>query len=87
VGELENQERQAAKVITMQVGHRDRTDRLRVQSLGLQRRQAGRPAVDQQRLSLSRQVKARLVAPATAEGITAAHEADPHSTILTHPRP
>src|SRR5262249_55734925 len=45
----------------------------------------GGTAVDQQRLSFSGQVNTRLPAPATAEGITAAHKPNPHGTILAHP--
>jgi hypothetical protein len=87
VGELavENQERQPTEVITMQVGYRHRTDRMRVQPLGLQRHQTGGTAVDQQHLSFSGQVNARLPAPAAAEGITAAHEPNPHGSILAQP--
>ena len=72
-------------MVTVQVGHGHRADRVRVQPLGLQRHQAGSAAVDQQHLPLGGQVDARLPAPAAAEGVTAAREPDPHAIILTQP--
>jgi len=82
---VQDQERQPAEMVTVQMGHRHRADRARVQPLGLQRHQAGGAAVDQQHLPPARQVNARLPAAATTEGITAAREPDPHDIILTHP--
>lgn len=82
---VQDQERQPAEVVTVQVGYRHRADRVRVQPLGLQRHQAGSAAVDQQHLPFGGQVDTRLPAPAAAEGITAAHEPHPHDIILTHP--
>jgi hypothetical protein len=72
-------------MVTVQMSHRHRADRIRVQSLGFQRYQAGGPAVDEQYLLVGGKVDARLRAPAAAEGITAAHEPDPHDIILDHP--
>jgi len=85
-GELtvENQERQPAEMVTVQMAHRHRAHRVRVQPLGLQRHQAGGPAVHQHRLLVSGQVNARLAATATAEGISAAREPHPHHTIVDH---
>jgi hypothetical protein len=86
-GELavEDQEGQSAEMVPVQVGHCDRVDRVRVESLGLERRQAGRAAVDQHHLPVAGQVDARLPPPATTERVTAASEPDPHDGILTHP--
>ena len=72
-------------MVTVQVGHCHRPHRIRVQPLGLERHQAGRATVDQHHLPPGGQMDARLPAPATTEGITAAGEPDPHDSILTHP--
>jgi hypothetical protein len=87
VGELavQDQERQPAEVVTVQVGDRHRADGVRVQPLGLERHQAGGAAVNQQHLPPGGQADARLPAPAAAERITAAYELHPHDLIVTQP--
>jgi len=71
-------------MVAVQMAHRHRAHRVRVQPLGLQRHQAGGPAVHQHRLLVSGQVNARLPAAATAEGISAARQPHPQDTIVDH---
>jgi hypothetical protein len=82
---IQYQEGQPAEMITMQVRHRHRIDRVRGQALRLGRYQAGGAAVDQQHLPLASHVNTRLPASTTTERVTAAHKPDPHDSILTHP--
>jgi hypothetical protein len=82
---IEDEERQAAEVVPVQVGHRHGADRIRVQPLGLQCHQAGGTAVDQQDLPAAAEPDACLEAPAAAESIAAAREPHLHDTIVAHP--
>lgn len=86
-GELavEDQERQPAEMVTVQVGHCHGIDGPRIQPLGLERHQAGSAAIDQQHLSFPGHVDTRLPPPPITERIPAANETDPHDGILTHP--
>jgi hypothetical protein len=71
-------------MVTVQMGPRHHAHRVRGRPLSFQRQQAGCPAVHQHRLPVIGQVSARLPAAATAEGISAACEPNPHDSILDH---
>lgn len=73
-------------MVAVQVGHHHRVDRARVDPLGLQRDEAGSPAVHQQRLPGCGQPDARLQPPAAPAGVPTAHELHLHDSIVAQPR-
>ncbi|AGP55671.1 hypothetical protein M271_20635 [Streptomyces rapamycinicus NRRL 5491] len=85
---VEDEERQTAEVVTVQMGDQGRVDVVGFDPLPAHRRQAGRATVHQDvgragRVGGHRQ--AGLEPPAGAERVTAAHDRHPHPRIVARP--
>ena len=80
---MEDQERNAAEVVAVQMGEDHRIDRSRIDAEVAHRDQRRGAAIDED-LSLTRlEVNARLEAPAAAERVSRAEKADLHERPIS----
>ena len=75
---VEQEERQAAEMIAMQVAHQHRLDAVGLDAETLERDQRGRPAIDQEARFRCRHQEAGVIPAAAAEGVAAAEKANLH---------
>jgi hypothetical protein len=71
---VQDEEREAAEVVAVQMGQKDPADRSRVHAGPLHRDQRGRPAVDQERPARALQEEARLKAPSAPKRVARPEE-------------
>jgi len=80
---IKNDERDAPKVVAMQVRQDNCTDVVWVYSEPPHRNEGSCPAINQNLRALSVQKNARLQPPAATKGIAASEELDPHTDSLS----